>query len=214
MATPAQIAANTSNSQFSTGPITTEGKARSSSNAIKLGFYANQAVLLNPEDHQAYDHLATAFRFDLHPAGPVERALCNQIVLAAWNIERTHRLEAGLASNGIDPLLSEANAKTLARIATYRIRSERTFHKCLKELRVCQASHLQDENPIVQNEAKVVSNTTSTQHIVRGFALKKIPFVRSELKMGRNDICPCHSGRKYKHCCLQNEPNMVSKAAS
>ncbi|MGO9965678.1 MAG: SEC-C metal-binding domain-containing protein [Bryobacteraceae bacterium] len=20
--------------------------------------------------------------------------------------------------------------------------------------------------------------------------------------MGRNDLCPCGSGRKYKHCCL------------
>ncbi|HQZ45234.1 MAG TPA: SEC-C metal-binding domain-containing protein, partial [Usitatibacteraceae bacterium] len=26
------------------------------------------------------------------------------------------------------------------------------------------------------------------------------PFVRSSLKVGRNDACPCGSGRKYKNC--------------
>ena len=28
------------------------------------------------------------------------------------------------------------------------------------------------------------------------------PFVRTEAKCGRNDPCPCGSGRKYKQCCL------------
>lgn len=26
------------------------------------------------------------------------------------------------------------------------------------------------------------------------------PFVRDEVKVGRNDLCPCGSGKKYKHC--------------
>ena len=26
------------------------------------------------------------------------------------------------------------------------------------------------------------------------------PFVRGERKVGRNEPCPCGSGRKYKHC--------------
>lgn len=30
---------------------------------------------------------------------------------------------------------------------------------------------------------------------------KQQPFVRSERKPGRNDPCPCGSGKKYKHCC-------------
>jgi SEC-C motif len=28
------------------------------------------------------------------------------------------------------------------------------------------------------------------------------PFVRAEAKIGRNDPCPCGSGKKYKRCCL------------
>jgi len=30
-----------------------------------------------------------------------------------------------------------------------------------------------------------------------------LPFVRAEPKVGRNDPCPCGSGKKYKKCCLQ-----------
>ena len=26
------------------------------------------------------------------------------------------------------------------------------------------------------------------------------------LKIGRNDLCPCGSGRKYKHCCGSAQP--------
>lgn len=31
------------------------------------------------------------------------------------------------------------------------------------------------------------------------------PFVRSGKKIGRNDPCPCGSGKKYKHCCMKKE---------
>src|SRR6185503_2421038 len=32
-----------------------------------------------------------------------------------------------------------------------------------------------------------------------------LPYVRATAKTGRNDPCPCGSGRKYKRCCLLNE---------
>ena len=27
------------------------------------------------------------------------------------------------------------------------------------------------------------------------------PYVRGQRKVGRNEPCPCGSGKKYKHCC-------------
>jgi hypothetical protein len=33
-----------------------------------------------------------------------------------------------------------------------------------------------------------------------------IPLVRDTAKVGRNDPCPCGSGKKYKKCCLPKEP--------
>ena len=34
-----------------------------------------------------------------------------------------------------------------------------------------------------------------------GPAAKVTPFVRGDRKVGRNEPCPCGSGKKYKHCC-------------
>lgn len=34
-------------------------------------------------------------------------------------------------------------------------------------------------------------------------APQSVPTRRAEPKIGRNDPCPCGSGKKYKHCCLQ-----------
>ena len=31
------------------------------------------------------------------------------------------------------------------------------------------------------------------------------PYVRSTPKIGRNDPCPCGSGKKYKKCCLADQ---------
>jgi hypothetical protein len=35
----------------------------------------------------------------------------------------------------------------------------------------------------------------------------RAPSARPAPRVGRNDPCPCGSGRKYKHCCLRNGPN-------
>jgi hypothetical protein len=37
---------------------------------------------------------------------------------------------------------------------------------------------------------------------MHNFAQPPETYRRSEPKIGRNDPCPCGSGRKYKHCCL------------
>ncbi len=31
---------------------------------------------------------------------------------------------------------------------------------------------------------------------------KSIPLINSSAKIGRNEACPCGSGKKYKKCCL------------
>lgn len=32
--------------------------------------------------------------------------------------------------------------------------------------------------------------------------LEKLPAIKAEVKVGRNDPCPCGSGKKFKKCCL------------
>lgn len=188
MSSAAQIEANRANAQFSTGPRTTEGKSASASNSTKLGLYAKQAVLLNETDQAEYAALESAYAYELRPYTPVEQTLFSQVVLAAWNIQRANRLEANLALTlGVDPLLSDD--LSFKRIANARNRAERNFHKCLKELRASQVAR---PNPPATPQHK--------------------PYTRTESKIGRNEPCPCQSGRKYKHCCLENEPTPSAMA--
>ena len=38
----------------------------------------------------------------------------------------------------------------------------------------------------------------------RGEESIRVPIKRKEQKVGRNDPCPCGSGKKYKFCCGKN----------
>ncbi len=35
-----------------------------------------------------------------------------------------------------------------------------------------------------------------------GIGASHTPIIRDKPKIGRNDPCPCNSGKKYKKCCL------------
>lgn len=43
------------------------------------------------------------------------------------------------------------------------------------------------------------------QGIVISDGMSEDPYVRSGRKIGRNDPCPCGSGKKYKHCCMKKQ---------
>ena len=89
------------------------------------------------------------------------------------------------------------------------MRAERTFHKSRKELQAYRSAHPLDES-MLKNEAKVEKKNEPK---LLQFAFKREPYVRSEPKIGRNELCPCHSGRKHKNCCLRNEPKSTIPAA-
>ena len=42
----------------------------------------------------------------------------------------------------------------------------------------------------------------------------RLTAARERLKIGRNDICPCGSGRKYKKCCLRGDEELVRPMTS
>ena len=43
------------------------------------------------------------------------------------------------------------------------------------------------------------------QGIVISDGTSEDPYVRTGRKIGRNDPCPCGSGKKYKHCCMKKQ---------
>lgn len=43
----------------------------------------------------------------------------------------------------------------------------------------------------------------SHKEIIISDGYTETPYVRGDAKIGRNDPCPCGSGKKYKHCCMK-----------
>ena len=123
--------------------------AQINSISTKPNVYAKQAVLLTSEDHAAFNALTTSYETELAPKTPVDYALFSLIILSAWNIQRANRLEAADAmTQGVDPLL--APSPTLTRIASFRLRAERSFHKNLSEFRKLKAQRQPQSLPIQQ----------------------------------------------------------------
>ena len=184
MSTAAQISANQLNAQLSTGPRTPEGKSATAKNSTKHGLTAAFPVIRSDAEQAAFNLLESAYQNEIHPFTPTEQTLLKQLILAAWNIDRCHRLESELSANtAVDPLLDPEASKILARIEIYRSRAERLFHRNLKILKAIPSA-----NPTTQNKPKSPSPIYRVSH----------------QKVGRNESCPCQSGKKYKFCCLNH----------
>jgi hypothetical protein len=91
--TPEQRAENSRrNGAKSKGPVTPEGKARSSKNAITHGIYAGN-VITGSEDPEAYLRLLDDCLVHFRPADDYERSLVVEIADARWRISRLVGLE-------------------------------------------------------------------------------------------------------------------------
>jgi len=95
MASVAQIQANRSNAQKSTGPRTAEGKATASHNAVKHGLLAEQ-VVIHGEDPAEFDLYREGMLEELAPEGVVETILAERAVSLAWRLRRAERLQSAV----------------------------------------------------------------------------------------------------------------------
>ena len=167
MATLAQIEANRRNSQQSTGPKTSEGKSRSSMNALRHGLYADTAVLSN-ENAEAYNDLSQAFQDEYRPVGPAELHTLKEIVLASWKLLRCQNVELNLwelkrklaldkAEKLPDLKTWELNAfafsldchgrNEFTKLSLIEQRLQRSFYKSLDKLLQLQKLRRQSEPP-------------------------------------------------------------------
>jgi len=139
MLTAAQHSANASNAQLSTGPRTPEGKARSAQNALKHGLTARDLVVRAGETEE-FNHLRASLQEEIQPQGALEHDLFGQLVHAAWNLRRVRRLEADLSRGPHDRLADDSSEKAFNRFARYHARFERSYFRCLRELRALQTN--------------------------------------------------------------------------
>ena len=101
MRTAKQTSASRENAKKSTGPRTTEGKARASKNALKHGLMAQDAVIPG-EDPAEFDRHLTKLEDTYLPRNYVEKELVHQIGDTMWRIKRLSRIESAVISASIE----------------------------------------------------------------------------------------------------------------
>jgi hypothetical protein len=99
---PAKIEANRRNAQRSTGPITPEGKARSSKNALRHGVYATLPVIPGLEWNEDWETHQNGILKSLAPEGTLEEALTERVALCLWRLTRVHRYETAITCVGLE----------------------------------------------------------------------------------------------------------------
>jgi len=158
MSSERQIAANRRNSQFSTGPRTANGKARTASNATTHGLTGNQIVLPN-ENPVDFDAFRTSLLDDLNPNGGLEQALAEKIIADLWRLRRVPLLEANLHRTSYEsrPLDDAPTAttwslrncsQTFANLWRYEVALSRSWSKTLHELQRLQAMRAGEQVPV------------------------------------------------------------------
>ena len=90
-------------------------------------------------------------------------------------------------------------------IAMYRLESADMFDQMIEEIKVETGTLilLIDPRRSTQKRTQVVKVTSASGGAAE--AQVKRPVVKKGAKVGRNDPCPCGSGKKYKKCCGQGE---------
>ena len=92
MATEAQVQANRSNAQKSTGPRSAEGKAAVAQNAVKHGF-AGRLDVIKGEEQAEFERHREVMLGELAPVGAVEAMLAERIAGLAWRLKRAERMQ-------------------------------------------------------------------------------------------------------------------------
>ena len=103
-----RLAANRANARKSTGPRTTEGKARSAQNAVKHGFTGSAFAVVRFEDRDEISKLkADAVDF-YQPRNSQEMFAVECIALAQADMRRLRRIEAGLFTTAFDSVVDRS----------------------------------------------------------------------------------------------------------
>jgi hypothetical protein len=127
-ATPAQVIANHSNAQHSTGPKTPEGKAIVAQNNFRHGFTGAFRVLAweNQDDYRA---LHLSLEKEHQPSTATEEMLVETMAQSYWLRKRALALQNTCFSG--ESLTCE-DEKNLALYMRYQNTHDRAFHRSLK----------------------------------------------------------------------------------
>jgi hypothetical protein len=167
--TEKQIEASRANGRRSFGPVTPEGKARSSQNAYRHGLLA-RAICFRGEPTENFQEYLDQHIDRFQPADDVEMNLVEEMVAAAWRERRSAGLQTQLFNQEFDDLENSGDdlrhtLKTFNKLATspaiallqrYETRYHLTYHRSMATLMKLQKTR-QAESAI-PNEPKPEPN--------------------------------------------------------
>jgi hypothetical protein len=152
MRTEKQIEASRANGCSSHGPVTPEGKRRSSQNALRHGLLA-ATVVLQHEDTENFQTYLEEHIERFQPADYVEMNVVEEMVAATWRLHRSWALQTRLLDKEIDTHTGEevadAMAASVAKLAAepglallqrYETRLHLVYHRCIATLARLRAS--------------------------------------------------------------------------
>ena len=132
----------------------------------------------------------------------LERVLMLKIVDSKWmeHLDAMEQLKQGVRLRGLaqkDPVVEFRNE-------SYDVFNEMTAS--IAETLVKNTLHIEKRNESMERANLVRQMMTNIQAAQKAGAEKAKPVTNtSSDKVGRNDPCPCGSGKKYKKCCGQGE---------
>ncbi len=149
--------------------------------------HLERAVMLQQLDGQWREHLAG---MDYLRQGIYLRAYAQK------NPKQEYKREAFALFTA---MLDRIRSDTVMLLQRLQVRTEEEIEREEAERRRRLQSRMQlqhAEPPAITPEARPAPMADAG----RAPAAAAPPFVRGERKIGRNELCPCGSGRKYKHC--------------
>jgi hypothetical protein len=179
MASAAQIIANRTNAQHSTGPVTPDGKARTAQNALRHGLTAKHLVIRDDE-REEFAQFQQDLIAELAPQGATETITFHELLHAAWNLQRFRRIEAELSTGLSADFTSTDNTAALDRLTRYQARAQRAYYRALDALRTLQTNRalravkLEDaEDPKIPVITDINELTKQTHSEVEAEAMKR-----------------------------------------
>src|ERR1700730_16626079 len=144
MATLKQFEANRRNSQKSTGPKTSEGKAAVSMNALRHGLRA-RTVVLPGENREEFTRLCDDLEVEWHPQSRTEQFYVEQMAVSQWKLIRMEVVEVNIFK---DAEAAKNHLPLLDRLWQAQCRLERSYARAQRELERLQTSrHQPDAEP-------------------------------------------------------------------
>jgi hypothetical protein len=157
MSSSRRINASRANGALSRGPITPQGKTRSSLNALDHGLTA-QTVVLQCESQESFQTTLDNFLVRFQPVDTVELSLVHEMVAAAWRLQRVWDIEGRIFEMCVEGSRNPSDSAQLAKgfynfavgpqfnlMHRYESRLHMIFQRALNTLTMLQKARMQNE---------------------------------------------------------------------